>query len=98
MFSCIGREIEKEIRRNSISLASGYKRKFSPPGSDRTNQRIKYNSSGNIPIVISPKTLKSDNGETKDKDSKRDDGELQDEELYQESGRDPINRILDKTE
>ena len=49
MLSCIGKQIEQEIRRNSISLASGFKRKCSPLGNERINQRKKYNSSKNIP-------------------------------------------------
>ena len=49
MLSCIGREIQKEIRRNSISLATGLKRKGSPMNMDEKTQKKKFNSSNDIP-------------------------------------------------
>ena len=43
-----GRQVENEIRRNSISLASSFKRKISPQGDKTSTRRVRYNSSNNL--------------------------------------------------
>ena len=52
MQSSIGIEIQNEIRRNSISISSGFKRKNSPEDPDAKNQRIKLNRSYSSPCNL----------------------------------------------
>ena len=48
MLSYFGRQVENEIRRKSISLASGFKRKFSPQGDEDKLSRRRCGSSNDI--------------------------------------------------
>ena len=71
MLSCIGREIQQEIRRNSISLATGIKRKSSPQAEQGTMRKQKFNSSGNLTSEINmEKISKEGKKETTDDDNK----------------------------
>ena len=74
MRSQIGKEIEKEMRRNSISLASRLKRKNTPKESERATKR-RYDSS--IELHIKPYEWEincmtregSDNDDNEEKDN-----------------------------
>ena len=94
MRSCIGKEIEKEQRRNSISLATGFKRKLSPQGAQEANQRVKYNSIGNLldEITMSEREEKN-KSERKVEEHKQDD-----EEDKKEAVQVPTHGTLNKTE
>ena len=80
MLSCIGREIQKEIRRNSISLATGQKRKGSPMNVDEKNQKKKYNSSNDIPDYVNDEhTPKKDTEVEGDQNHEIEEGKEQNE-------------------
>ena len=59
LLSFYGKQLETEFRRNSISLASSYKRKISPQGDRENLRRIKFNSSTNIPQDVTEDPLKN---------------------------------------
>ena len=95
MVSCIGRQIQNEIRRNSISLATGYKRKSSPQSDEKSSQKMKFSSSSNIPNVIR-KEKEQDKSEDQLEDNP-DERTNQDDSTIQRSDHDPANGMAMET-
>ena len=63
MSSCIGQEMEKEFRRNSISMAKGFKRKGFPLNGDKTTQKIRHNSGNDLFNFVRKELLNKKNTE-----------------------------------
>ena len=59
MLSYFGKQVENEFKRNSITLASGFKRKYSPQSDNDSPRRIRFNSGRSIPRNVIDDPLKN---------------------------------------